>query len=97
MLICAETRFDCFQEITYSIKPECPVLLVATPDPEGVDPLGGQLGHGSGSGQLELPLLPDWASLSTCSTALMPMVSGDTHLLSVIEQTNQFKLNMVEL
>ena len=40
-------------------EPECPVLLVATPGPEGVDPLGGELGHRRGAGQLELPLLPD--------------------------------------
>ena len=40
-------------------KPERPVLLVATPGPEGVDPLGGELGHRRGAGQLELPLLPE--------------------------------------
>ena len=40
-------------------EPECPVLLVATPGPEGVDPLGGELGHRRGAGQLELPLLPE--------------------------------------
>ena len=42
-----------------SVQPECPVLLVATPGPEGVDPLGGELGHRRGAGQLELPLLPE--------------------------------------
>ena len=41
-------------------KPERPVLLVATPGPEGVDPLGGELGHRRGAGQLELPLLPEY-------------------------------------
>ena len=41
-------------------KPERPVLLVATPGPEGVDPLGGELGHRRGAGQLKLPLLPEY-------------------------------------
>ena len=40
------------------VKPEGAVLLIAAPDPHGVDPLGRQLGHGGGAGQLELPLLP---------------------------------------
>ena len=40
-------------------EPECPVLLVATPGPEGVDPLGSELGHRRGASQLELPLLPE--------------------------------------
>ena len=42
-----------------SVQPECPVLLVATPGPEGVDPLGSELGHRRGASQLELPLLPE--------------------------------------
>ena len=42
----------------HSNEPERPVLLVATPGPEGVDPLGGELGHRRGAGQLEFPLLP---------------------------------------
>ena len=41
-------------------KPERPVLLVATPGSEGVDPLGGELGHRRGAGQLKLPLLPEY-------------------------------------
>merc|ERR1719483_1967241 len=62
-----------------SVEPECPVLLVASPDPQSVNPLWGQLGHGGGSSQLKLPLLPDGATLAACSAALMPMVSRDTH------------------
>jgi len=61
-------------EVT-SVKPESSVLLVSSPDPEGVDPLGGQLGHGSRPGQLELPLLPDGAFLSSSGPALMPVIS----------------------
>ena len=41
-------------------KPERPILLVTTPGPEGVDPLGGELGHRRGAGQLKLPLLPEY-------------------------------------
>ena len=44
-------------------SPECPVLLVATPGPEGVDPLGSELGHRRGASQLELPLLPEQTRL----------------------------------
>merc|ERR1719278_142494 len=58
-----------------SVEPEGAVLLVAPPHPQGVDPLGRQLGHGGRSGQLELPLLPDWGPLASGSPALMPMVS----------------------
>ena len=49
----------CFHCFRWNHLPECPVLLVATPGPEGVDPLGGELGHRRGAGQLELPLLPE--------------------------------------
>ena len=58
-----------------SIEPESSVLLVSSPNPEGVNPLGGKLGHGSGPGQLELPLLSDGAFLSSCGTAFMPVIS----------------------
>ena len=58
-----------------SVEPEGAVLLVAPPHPQGVDPLGRQLGHGGGAGQLELPLLPDGGPLASGSPALMPMVS----------------------
>ena len=58
-----------------SVQPECPVLLVATPGPEGVDALGSELGHRRGAGQLELPLLPQRTSLASGCPALMPMVS----------------------
>ena len=46
-----------------------------------VDALGPQLGHGGGSGQLELPLLPDGASLAARCAPFMPVVAGNTHLL----------------
>merc|ERR1719382_1329360 len=62
-----------------SVQPECPVLLVATPGPEGVDPLGSELGHRCGASQLELPLLPDGAFLASCGPPLMPVVTRDTH------------------
>merc|ERR1719221_1862426 len=62
-----------------SVEPERPVLLVATPGPEGVDPLGGELGHRRGAGQLELPLLPDGAFLASCGPPLMPVITRDTH------------------
>ena len=53
---CFHFDFHCFR---WNHLPECPVFLVATPGPEGVDPLGGELGHRRGAGQLELPLLPE--------------------------------------
>ena len=61
------------------VEPECPVLLVASSHPEGVDPLGGHLGHGGRPGQLELPLLADGSLLATSGAALMPVISRDTH------------------
>ena len=57
------------------IQPESTVLLVSSTDTEGVDPLRGQLGHGGGSGQLELPLLADGSPLASGSAALMPVIS----------------------
>ena len=57
------------------VEPEGPVLLVAAPDPQGVDPLGGELGHRGGPGQLELPLLPDGGLLASGGPALVPMIS----------------------
>merc|ERR1719414_134847 len=62
-----------------SVEPECPVLLVATPGPDGVDPLGSQLSHRWGASQLKLPLLPDGASLASCGPPLMPVITRDTH------------------
>merc|ERR1719297_25016 len=51
------------------------VLLVAATDAEGVDPLRRELGHGRGPRQLELPLLPDGDTPSSCGSALMPVIS----------------------
>ena len=48
--------------------------LTAT-DAEGVDPLRRELGHGRGPRQLELPLLPDGDTPSSCGAALMPVIS----------------------
>merc|ERR1719270_170364 len=62
-----------------SVEPERPVLLVATPGSEGVDPLGGELGHRRGAGQLKLPLLPNGAFLASCGPPLMPVITRDTH------------------
>merc|ERR1719266_477071 len=61
------------------VETESAVLLVAAADAEGVDPLGGELGHGGRPGQLELPLLPDGAALAASSAALVPVIPGDTH------------------
>ena len=57
------------------VEPEGTVLLVAAPHPQGVDPLGGELGHRGGPGQLELPLLPDGGLLASGGPALVPMIS----------------------
>ena len=57
------------------VEPQGAVLLVSSPDTEGVDPLGGQLGHGGGSGQLELPLLTDRSPLASGGATLMPVIS----------------------
>ena len=61
------------------VKSESPVLLVASPAPDGVDPLRSQLGHGSGAGQLELPLLADRDLLAAGGAAFMPMITRNTH------------------
>ena len=66
--------------VFYLVEPEGPELLVSAPNPDGVDTLGSQLGHGGGPGHLELPLLPQRASLAAGCPAFMPMVSRDTHL-----------------
>ena len=58
-LIIIKSRKKGVQNIGRFYSPECPVLLVATPGPEGVNPLGSQLGHRSGAGQLKIPLLPE--------------------------------------
>jgi hypothetical protein len=65
----------------YLIEPGGTELLVTASDPDGVDALGAQLGHGGGPGQLELPLLPDRAALAARGASLMPVVAGNTHLL----------------
>jgi len=57
------------------VEPESSELLTSTSDPDGMDALGAQLGHGGGASHLELPLFPDWASLASGGTSLMPMVS----------------------
>ena len=62
------------------------MLLVATPAPDGVDPLRSQLGHGSGSGQLELPLLADGNLLASSGAALMPMIARNTHVEAVLSE-----------
>ena len=61
------------------VQPQSAVLLVAASHPQGVDPLGSHLGHGSRPGQLELPLLADGSLLATSGAALMPVISRDTH------------------
>ena len=61
------------------VETESAVLLVTAADAEGVDPLGGELGHGGRPGQLELPLLPDGAALAAGGAALVPVIPGDTH------------------
>ena len=55
------------------------MLLVATPAADGVDPLGSQLGHSCGPGQLELPLHADGHLLAAGGAALMPVIARDTH------------------
>merc|ERR1719385_17927 len=57
------------------VKSESSVLLVSSTDTESVDPLWSQLGHGGGSGQLELPLLADGSPLASGGAALMPVIS----------------------
>ena len=61
------------------IEPQGSVFLVSSTNTKGVDSLGSQLGHGSGSGQLELPLLTDGSSLATSGATFMPMISRYTH------------------
>ena len=57
------------------VEPQSSVLLVAAPDSQSVDPLGSHLGHGSRTGQLELPLLTDGSPLASGGAALMPVIS----------------------
>ena len=57
------------------VEPEGTILLVSSSDTEGVDPLGCQLGHGGGSGQLELPFLTDGSPLASGGATLMPVIS----------------------
>ena len=61
------------------IEPQGSVFLVSSTNTKGVDSLGSQLGHGSRSGQLELPLLADGSSLASGGATLMPVISRDTH------------------
>merc|ERR1719361_2494470 len=61
------------------VQPQSPVLLVAAPHSQSVNPLGSHLGHGSRPGQLELPLLTDGSLLASGCPALMPVISRDTH------------------
>ena len=75
----------CFQENAkpraerYLVEPESPVLLVAASDPDCVDALGPELGHGGGTGHLELPLLANGTSLASSGTPFVPMVPRNTH------------------
>merc|ERR1719348_2398162 len=52
------------------IKSESTVFLVSSSDAKGVDSLRSQLGHGSWTGQLELPLLADGGPFATGGAAL---------------------------
>ena len=64
---------------TSLIKSESTVFLVSSSDAKGVNSLRSQLGHGSWTGQLELPLLADGGPFATGGAAFMPMISRYTH------------------
>merc|ERR1719411_2332530 len=57
------------------VQSESAILLVSSTDTKSVNPLRGQLGHGSWTGQLELPLLADGSPLASGGATLMPVIS----------------------
>ena len=64
------------------VQAQCPLLDVATANAELVDALGAQLGHGRGPAGLVKSLLLEICLAPAGGAALVPRVSGDTHVWS---------------